>query len=174
MFNTHPCPIQQHSRNPGARLKNSQKVNVTKTSRVYAPATEKLCSMKIPPSISIRPQVPGTNQNANHTDQSDLQVTLLPLTQQTHTAGSALCLSPTTHSPTHTHTPVSLLDTKMDVCCAAGAPVSIDYTPVGREEVLEGVPVYITGDAASAKAAVVGIYDIFGFTPQVRGWWVCV
>lgn len=62
----------------------------------------------------------------------------------------------------------------MDVCCAAGAPVSIDYTPVGREEVLEGVPVYITGDAASAKAAVVGIYDIFGFTPQVRGWWVCV
>lgn len=52
--------------------------------------------------------------------------------------------------------------------------MSIDYTPVGREEVLEGVPVYITGDAASAKAAVVGIYDIFGFTPQVRGWWVCV
>lgn len=52
----------------------------------------------------------------------------------------------------------------MDVCCAAGAPVSIDYTPQGSVQELGGVPCYVTGDS---EVAIVGIYDIFGFSPQV-------
>lgn len=54
----------------------------------------------------------------------------------------------------------------MDVCCAAGAPVSINYTAQGSVQELGGVPCYITGN--SKDAAIVGIYDIFGFSPQVK------
>lgn len=53
----------------------------------------------------------------------------------------------------------------MDVCCAAGAPVSIDYSPTGSVQELGGVPCYVTGE--SQDAALIGIYDIFGFSPQV-------
>jgi hypothetical protein len=52
----------------------------------------------------------------------------------------------------------------MDVCCAAGAPVSIDYIPQGSLQELGGVPCYATGDS---EVALVGIYDIFGFSSQV-------
>jgi hypothetical protein len=53
----------------------------------------------------------------------------------------------------------------MDVCCAAGAPVSVDYTPKGSFEEVGGVPVYSTG---SGSKAIIAIYDIFGFKyPQV-------
>jgi hypothetical protein len=55
----------------------------------------------------------------------------------------------------------------MDVCCAAGAPVSVDYTPKGSFEEVGGVPVYITG---SGSKAIIAIYDIFGFKyPQAGG-----
>jgi hypothetical protein len=53
----------------------------------------------------------------------------------------------------------------MDVCCAAGAPVSIDYTPQGSLQKLGGVNCYVTGD--SKNVAIIGIYDIFGFSAQV-------
>jgi hypothetical protein len=56
--------------------------------------------------------------------------------------------------------------TTMDVCCAAGAPVSVDYTPTGSFEEVGGVPVYSTG---SGSKAIIAVYDIFGFKyPQVR------
>jgi hypothetical protein len=54
--------------------------------------------------------------------------------------------------------------TTMDACCAAGAPVSIDYMPQGSLQELGGVPCYATGDS---DVALVGIYDIFGFSSQV-------
>lgn len=54
----------------------------------------------------------------------------------------------------------------MDVCCAAGAPVSVDYTPVGSFEEVGGVPAYITG---SGSKGIIAIYDIFGFKyPQFQ------
>lgn len=53
----------------------------------------------------------------------------------------------------------------MDVCCAAGAPVSIAYTPQGSFQELGGVNCYVTGD--SKDVAIIGIYDIFGFSAQV-------
>eukprot|EP00882_Tetradesmus_deserticola_P030365 GHRQ01034086.1.p2 GENE.GHRQ01034086.1~~GHRQ01034086.1.p2 ORF type:complete len:104 (+),score=20.23 GHRQ01034086.1:197-508(+) len=54
----------------------------------------------------------------------------------------------------------------MDVCCAAGSPVSVDYTPKGSFEQFGCVPVYITG---SGSKAIIAIYDIFGFKyPQFQ------
>ncbi|WIA14248.1 hypothetical protein OEZ85_002784 [Tetradesmus obliquus] len=54
----------------------------------------------------------------------------------------------------------------MDVCCAAGAPVSVDYTPVGSFEEVGGVPAYITG---SGSKGIIAVYDIFGFKyPQFQ------
>lgn len=54
----------------------------------------------------------------------------------------------------------------MEVCCSAGAPVSVEYTPQGSVKELGGVQCYVTGSEA-AQTAIVGIYDIFGFTSQV-------
>lgn len=53
----------------------------------------------------------------------------------------------------------------MDVCCAAGAPVSLEYTPKGSVQDLAGVPCFVSGDPSSTRA-IIGIYDIFGFSPQ--------
>jgi hypothetical protein len=47
----------------------------------------------------------------------------------------------------------------MEVCCAAGQPVSLDYTPVGSVVHLDGLDVYLVG---SGDKAIVAIYDIFG------------
>lgn len=55
----------------------------------------------------------------------------------------------------------------MDVCCAAGAPVAVDYTPKGSVQELGGVPCYVTGQTSSA-AALICIYDIFGPTAQFK------
>lgn len=55
----------------------------------------------------------------------------------------------------------------MEVCCSAGAPVSVEYTPQGSVKELGGVQCYVTGSEA-AQTAIVGIYDIFGFTSQFK------
>lgn len=53
----------------------------------------------------------------------------------------------------------------MEHCCAAGAPVSSTYTPRGTREKVGDMDVYVTGSGA---AAIVAVYDIFGFAyPQV-------
>lgn len=56
----------------------------------------------------------------------------------------------------------------MDVCCAAGAPVTVDYTPTGSHQELNDVPCYLSKPQGTAIKAVVAIYDIFGVTPQVN------
>lgn len=57
----------------------------------------------------------------------------------------------------------------MEVCCAAGAPVTVDYTPKGTFEELGGVPTYVVGGGGKA---IIAIYDIFGFKyPQARSHW---
>jgi hypothetical protein len=56
----------------------------------------------------------------------------------------------------------------MEICCAAGAPVTSDYEPKGSIQQLPGdLPVYMTGSPSSGKA-IIAIYDIFGLDfPQV-------
>lgn len=43
--------------------------------------------------------------------------------------------------------------------------MNIDYTPQGSYQELGGVNCYVTGD--SKDVAIIGIYDIFGFSAQV-------
>lgn len=54
----------------------------------------------------------------------------------------------------------------MDVCCAAGAPVSLEYTPKGKYEQIGDMQVYITGE--ENRKAIISVYDIFGFSNQVQ------
>lgn len=54
----------------------------------------------------------------------------------------------------------------MDVCCAAGAPVSVEYSPKGQYVQIGDMKVYITGEGSSK--AIISVYDIFGFSNQVR------
>ncbi len=44
----------------------------------------------------------------------------------------------------------------MDVCCTAGAPVTVDYTPKGTFEEIGNCQVYITGSGDKAIIAIYG------------------
>ncbi len=50
-------------------------------------------------------------------------------------------------------------------CCTIPAVVVDDYTPKGSYTTLEGMKTYITGPT-SAKAAILYIYDAFGYSSQ--------
>eukprot|EP00878_Enallax_costatus_P000227 GHUV01000291.1.p1 GENE.GHUV01000291.1~~GHUV01000291.1.p1 ORF type:complete len:268 (+),score=49.13 GHUV01000291.1:86-889(+) len=53
---------------------------------------------------------------------------------------------------------------QMDVCCAAGAPVNVDYNPKGRYEQIGDMRVYIAGEENTK--GLIPVYDIFGFSNQ--------
>ncbi|CBJ30749.1 conserved unknown protein [Ectocarpus siliculosus] len=50
-------------------------------------------------------------------------------------------------------------------CCAAGPPVACDYTPKGTISKIGDVDTYFVG---SGPKALVVVYDIFGFSPQLK------
>ncbi|ODN84793.1 hypothetical protein L202_00664 [Cryptococcus amylolentus CBS 6039] len=51
-------------------------------------------------------------------------------------------------------------------CCSDLPPVQAEYTPKGTYTTSNGLKTYVTGPE-DAKAAVLYIYDIFGFSPQI-------
>jgi len=50
-------------------------------------------------------------------------------------------------------------------CCKL-PPVEAEYSPKGSYEKINGYKTYVTGPEDSDKA-IVAIYDIFGFSPQI-------
>ncbi|KAK4689171.1 hypothetical protein P7C73_g920, partial [Tremellales sp. Uapishka_1] len=53
-----------------------------------------------------------------------------------------------------------------NIACCTLPPVQAEYTPKGSYSDLAGLKTYTVGEA-SAKKAIVLVYDIFGFTPQI-------
>jgi hypothetical protein len=60
----------------------------------------------------------------------------------------------------HRHTPCRVQSMASRACCAAGAPVRLNYEPVGAITEEGGVKYYLVG---SGPAGVVIVTDIFGF-----------
>jgi hypothetical protein len=52
------------------------------------------------------------------------------------------------------------------VACCKLPPVEAEYSPKGSYEKINGYKTYVTGPEDSDKA-IVAIYDIFGFSPQI-------
>ena len=55
--------------------------------------------------------------------------------------------------------------TPTPACCSI-PPVEADYTPKGTYTTLNGLKTYEIAPKGEAKAAVLFVYDIFGFAPQ--------
>ena len=60
---------------------------------------------------------------------------------------------------------VALVLTYTVACCKL-PPVEAEYTPKGSYETINGYKTYVTGPEDSDKA-ILSIYDIFGFSPQI-------
>jgi dienelactone hydrolase len=66
----------------------------------------------------------------------------------------------------HTSLPPICKDTSDKSACCKLPPVEAEYSPKGSYEKINGYKTYVTGPEHSDKA-IVAIYDIFGFSPQI-------
>jgi len=73
----------------------------------------------------------------------------------------------TTHQKCHLVSKFTPAQTKLTrAACCKLPPVEAEYSPKGSYEKINGYKTYVTGPEDSDKA-IVAIYDIFGFSPQI-------
>ena len=60
----------------------------------------------------------------------------------------------------------ALMSVTNTAACCTLPPVQAEYTPKGSYSDFTGLKTYITGEE-DAKQAVLIVYDVFGFSPQI-------